>query len=59
MRPFGCYNKRLERLLGVGGEKLRIPIEYSQIYESLNEMDINLKLRKEFWVIVIKKNVSC
>ena len=43
----------------MGGEKLRIPIEYSQIYESLNEMDINLKLRKEFWVIVIKKNVSC
>lgn len=45
----------------MGGEKLRIPVESSQIYESLNETDINLKLRKEFRVIVIKKkkNVSC
>lgn len=39
----------------MGGEKLRIPVESSQIYESLNETDINLKLRKEFRVIVIKR----
>ena len=34
---------------------MRTLIESSQIHEGQNETDISLKLRKEFWAIVIKK----
>ena len=34
---------------------MRTLIESFQIHEDQNEMDISLKLRKEFWAIVIKK----